>query len=179
LSPIIVRPPGLEPAPSVRPAHSAANSAAQERRDVARPLCQPPDLDGTAISAVDDEVRPDRPEQDRIRREILAAVPHTGSSPQGFEGVKQFFGPNGEHSRPMSLRRSSGSLKSFRGKTQTSLFPIIGRDTVCGIILMCPPLVRRFKKCAGVKLAGALTNCSRWRLNMELTGGGQVTVAAT
>ena len=34
-------------------------------------------------------------------------------------------------------------------------FRIVGSDTVCGIILICPPLVRRFKKYAGAKLAGA------------------------
>ena len=34
-------------------------------------------------------------------------------------------------------------------------------DTVCGIMFICPPLVKRSKKCAGV------------------AGGGPVTVAAT
>lgn len=41
---------------------SVANSAAQERGDVAGTLCYRHDLDGTPFSAVNHEVRADRPE---------------------------------------------------------------------------------------------------------------------
>jgi hypothetical protein len=72
---------------------SVVNSAAQECGDVAGTLCHRHDLDGTALSAVNHEVRADRPEQNRIRREVFAFVPHTRGAPQCLKSVEQFPDP--------------------------------------------------------------------------------------
>jgi hypothetical protein len=69
------------------------DSAAQEGGNVTGTLRRRHDFDGTAFSAINNELRADGPEQNRVSGQVFAPVSHAGSLSEGFKRIEKFFDP--------------------------------------------------------------------------------------
>ena len=61
----------------------------QEGRDVAGAARHRHDFDRQTLGSVDDQIRANGPEPNRIPGEVLASVTHSRSSPQRLEGIEE------------------------------------------------------------------------------------------
>ena len=73
----------------------------QERRNISGALRHGDDIDGLALGAVNDEIRADRPEPDRITREVFAYMAHAGIFAKASNASKSF-----------AIQRSAASMLS-------------------------------------------------------------------